>query len=320
MFQAEFVGGADPAGGEQHHVRGEGAPAFQMHHATFVGARFNLDDLLPEMHAQARVHDVVAKMHQGFLVHEIQHAFARLYQRDINVQHLEDGRVFHADHAGADDGERARKFFHAGDFVAVHDVDAVERHIIGAVGARADGDHETLGGKFQNFPVGRFYLQFFFAGETAVAAEDFHIVAHQLVFQNVHLAVQRHVQPLHQILGGDVLLDAVGAAVKTALAPAGQIQHGLAQGLAGDGAGVHAHAADFGHAVDDGDFALQFRRLNGRGFSGRAAADYHQIVFLHWGVPACAGCSVEFFGLHCKRFFGRNRRGFRRGARRRPFH
>ena len=42
----------------------------------------------------------------------------------------------------------------------------------------------------------------------------------------------------------DVLLHAVGAAVEAALAPAGEIEHRLAQGLRGDGAGVDRDAAD----------------------------------------------------------------------------
>ena len=121
----------------------------------------------------------------------------------------------------------------------------------------------------------------FVADETAVAADDFDAVAAQLIFKNVHFPLQRHVEPPHQILGGDVLLDPVGAAVETAFTPAGEVEHGLAHGLAGDGAGMHAHSADLGHAVDDGDLAPQFCRLNGGGFARRAAADDDDIVFLH---------------------------------------
>ena len=54
-----------------------------------------------------------------------------------------------------------------------------------------------------------------------------------------------------EILRGDILLDAIGAAIEAALAPAGEIEHGFAQGLGRDGAGVDRNAADAPPLLDD---------------------------------------------------------------------
>ncbi len=55
-----------------------------------------------------------------------------------------------------------------------------------------------------------------------------HGVAGELVLQHIDLMVERHVQARHQILGLDVLLDAVGAAVEAALPPTGEVEHRFA--------------------------------------------------------------------------------------------
>jgi hypothetical protein len=80
--------------------------------------------------------------------------------------------------------------------------------------------------------------------EAGHAGNGAHPVAGELMLQHIDLMIEGHVQPHHQVLGLDVLLDPVGAAVKPAFPPAGQVQHRLAQGLRRDGAGVDRYAAD----------------------------------------------------------------------------
>src|SRR5262249_43819681 len=79
-----------------------------------------------------------------------------------------------------------------------------------------------------------------------------------------------------------VLLDRVGRAVDAALAVPGEVEHRLAQGLAGDGAGVDAHAAHHRLALHDGHALIQLGRLDGRPLAGRAGTDDQHIVVVGW--------------------------------------
>ena len=54
-------------------------------------------------------------------------------------------------------------------------------------------------------------------------------------------------------------------------------QRVFAQGLAGDGAGVHARAADLPVAFDDGDALAGLRGLDRGLLAGGAGADHHDV-------------------------------------------
>jgi hypothetical protein len=100
------------------------------------------------------------------------------------------------------------------------------------------------------------------------------------------LVLERLVQADHEVAGLDVPSHPVGQAVEAALPPAGQVEHGLAQRLGGDGAGVHGHAADAPPLRGHQDRPAQLRRLHRRPPPGRAVADDDQIECLHAGVLA----------------------------------
>ncbi len=119
-----------------------------------------------------------------------------------------------------------------------------------------------------------------------------HRIAGELVLQHIDLVVEGHVQACHQVLGGDVLLHPVGAAVEAALAPAGQVEHGFPQRLRGDGAGVDRYAADAPTFLHHEDGAAELRRLDGGAAAGGATADDDEVVGVHGrrvreGRPAC---------------------------------
>ena len=88
-----------------------------------------------------------------------------------------------------------------------------------------------------------------------------------------------------EIAAVDILLHAVGAPVEAALAPAGEVQHGLAQGLGRDGAGMHGNAADAPAPLDDEHRLAELRRLHGGALAGRARADDDQIICVHCLSP-----------------------------------
>src|SRR5581483_3942168 len=85
------------------------------------------------------------------------------------------------------------------------------------------------------------------------------------------------VYALRQVGDADLLLEFEVAAVKGALAVAGQIEYGFAQRLAGNGSGVQGHPADPLAAVNDRHAFAEFGRGNRALLAGRAAADDDQI-------------------------------------------
>ncbi len=108
-----------------------------------------------------------------------------------------------------------------------------------------------------------------------------HAVAGELVFQHFHFVIQGDEQAAAQVLGVDLLLDAIGATVKTALAPAGEVERGFAQGLGWNGAGMHRNAADAAAFLDDQNLLFELGGLNGGPSSRRTAADNNQIELVH---------------------------------------
>jgi hypothetical protein len=101
------------------------------------------------------------------------------------------------------------------------------------------------------------------------------------MFENLDLVIERLAQPRQQIGGLDILFDAVGAAVEPALAPARQVEHGLAQGLRRDRAGMNRHAADAAALFDHKHRLADFRGLDGGAAAGRTAADDDHVIVVH---------------------------------------
>src|SRR5206468_2255484 len=60
-----------------------------------------------------------------------------------------------------------------------------------------------------------------------------------------------------------------------------QVEDSLAEGLAGDGAGVDAHAAHDFPAFHDGHALAQLRRLDGAALARGAGSDDEQVHFTH---------------------------------------
>ena len=73
-------------------------------------------------------------------------------------------------------------------------------------------------------------------------------------------------------------LHAVGKPVKAAFAPAGEVQHRLAQRLRRDGAGVHRDAADAAALLDHQRPLAELGGLDRRASPRRAAADDDQVM------------------------------------------
>ena len=102
-----------------------------------------------------------------------------------------------------------------------------------------------------------------------------------------------------QVRHGDLFLDVVVDAVDALVFEAGEMQHGLAHGLAGDGAGVDADPADDFALLDEDDAAAAFRALNGRALAGGAGADDDEIVSAHEGGGDASGAAIRGRPVTC---------------------
>ncbi len=239
--------------------------------------------------AQADGHAAVAQLVDEVVDHlavdEIQHRGAGLDQGHRHVHGREDGRVFDADHAGADHRQAAGHRGVGDQAVAVEDVGVVERDVAGAIGGRAHGDQDALAAHDLLVAIGLGHGQAMGVDEAGLAGQGAHAVALELVLQHLDLVVQGLVQAHGEVGAADVLLDPVGAAVEAALAPAGQVQRRLAQGLGRDGAGVHRHPADAAAVLDHQHRLAQLGRLHRGPAARRPRADDDEIVAIHLDAP-----------------------------------
>ncbi len=152
-----------------------------------------------------------------------------------------------------------------------------------AGGARSAGDENVVRGMVARrlrevVRIGDLENVRILGAEPRVSIDHFDAGALQLIGQHGVLALDDLGDAEHQILNLDLGLDAIAASVERALAEAAQEKNGFAQGLAGDGSGMEADAADVGAAVDDGDVLACFGGFDRRVVAGGAAADDEEVV------------------------------------------
>ena len=162
--------------------------------------------------------------------------------------------------------------------VAVEHVAAVEGHIVGTMRPRADGDQETTAFDDMGITLRRDHLNAMRVNKMGGAEHGLDPVSGKLMLKDIDLVIEGHLQPAHQIRSRDILLDAVCASVEAALPIAGEIEHGLAQRLRRDRAGMNRNAADPATLLDDENRLADLGGLNGGPATGGTAADDDQII------------------------------------------
>ena len=88
---------------------------------------------------------VVSELVDDVGIDKVEDRVAVVDQRDLGVQRAEDGGVFHADHAGADDGHRAGNGLDLQQAVAVDDGLVIEGDVVRPVRNGAGGDDDLVG-------------------------------------------------------------------------------------------------------------------------------------------------------------------------------
>ena len=159
---------------------------------------------------------------------------ARLDHGHLHVERAEDRGVLDADDAGADHRQMARQALEIEDLVAVEDAVAVERHV--RRGGRAGCRRRARSGRRcrrMRLAAIACDLDLLRVERSAPRRAGSSTPLRANWCSSTSTSWSRVMcRRLQQVVGGDVLLDPVGAAVEAALAPAGEVEHGLAQGLA----------------------------------------------------------------------------------------
>ena len=186
------------------------------------------------------------------VVAELEQPLALLDHRHLRAERGEHRRVLDADHAGADDDERARDALQLQDAVRVEDRALVEVDVAGRAGARADGDDDrcrpSAGAPRRSAPrrrscAGRRTAPSPCSSATWLRASWSRMTS---ISRSITCCVRAN-----EVVDRDLVLDPVALAVDLALGHAGQVEDGLAQRLGRDRARVHADAADHVPPLDD---------------------------------------------------------------------
>jgi hypothetical protein len=145
---------------------------------------------------------------------------------------------------------------------------------------RAGRDQHRLALEAPRVPEGPAHLDLARTDEARVAADQRHAVPVKVA------ADARRLRAAHGVLARDqrrdvqLLLHLEREPVEIALPVPGQEQRGFAQGLGGQGAGVHGGAARLRGALDHRDAFAEVRGLRGALLTGRAGADHDEVETL----------------------------------------
>ena len=111
------------------------------------------------------------------------------------------------------------------------------------------------------------------------------------VLQHLDLIIERLLQARSKILALDILLDAIGEAVKTALAPPREVEHCFAQGFGRDRSCMHGDTAEAGAALDDKDGFSELGGLDGGAAAGWSRTDDDEIEMFQRKAPGSDGAA-----------------------------
>ena len=239
--------------------------------AVFVGDGFDHIHLFAEAHNGALLVEMIGERVDDFRVHEWEQAAALVNDRDTHAEGSKDAGIFKTDHARAHHRQRARQMIELEQIVADEDPLSVKRDAVAFRGAGACSDDNVRGADvapaasihiFQTDCVG--------IHKRGFSRDKFDAVALELMADDIEFMLDDVVSAIQQICHRDVLLDGIRCAVEAVLTIPGKMQYRFAQGFAGDGACVDAHAADDRLAFDDCHALVEFCRLDRGALTGRS--------------------------------------------------
>src|SRR5450631_1312675 len=251
------------------------------------GARcrlFNAFNLFAEAQGYTGVAQVVAESFNNFAVGEFEQAVALFNESDAHAEDGEHAGVFDADNAAAYNDERVGQRIQAENLVAVDDGAAVHRHLgrAGRLGSHSDDD---VIGFESGFSLRACDMDMRGVDEVGDAMDNVNAVARKLRLGYVDFSFYDCLDAEGQVGHGDLFLDPVIDAVDGAVVVAGEVEHGLAHGLGGHGAGVDADATDYGARLDDDHALVHLGCSHGGALTGGPGANDDQVILdAHAGV------------------------------------
>ncbi len=277
--EIEVVDGALAADGVEQGVAGDLFLAFKIGDDGAVGEFFDAFHFFAEAHGDAAVAQVVAEGLDDFLVGKFEQLGSRFSIRVTRTPRMANMQVYSTPMTPPPttirDSGQGGEFE---DLVAVDDGAAVDGNLGRRGRLGADGDDDAVGFEVVSpwAPSTRTWLRI---DEVGDAVDDVDAVAGELGFGDVHFSLDDRLDAKGKVGHGDLFFDPVIHAVDRAVVVAGEMQHGLAHGLGGDGAGVDADSADDGACLDHGYALLHFGSGHGGALARRPGADNDQVVF-----------------------------------------
>jgi hypothetical protein len=161
--------------------------------------------------------------------------------------------------------------------VAVDDGGAVDGDL-GRGGRLGAGGDEGTRGLVDRGPAGVGDLDVGGVFKAGHADQHLDVVARELGLGDVNLGLDDVLNAEGEVRHGDAFLHAVVHAVDGLVVVAGEVEHGLAHGLGGDGSGVDAGAADDLARLDERDALAHLGGEDGGALAGGAGSDHDEVV------------------------------------------
>ncbi|EAU65622.1 hypothetical protein STIAU_6500 [Stigmatella aurantiaca DW4/3-1] len=290
LVEPHVVGVAGAPVGPQEDLRLEPLAALEVQHHPVVGGLHALH-LLLVADEHALFAQVVGERIGDLIVQEGQEPVARVDQIHLHPEHAEHGRVLAADDARPIDEHRHRRLVHREDGVRVEDARVGEVQLRWAVGARARGDDEGLGGQQLAGAPGIGDFQRVGIQEAPVADGQLHAVSLVEGGAQLHLARHHRRGLAHHVLELRDL-GQLHAQLGVIILHVHQALNGVAERLGGDGGGMGAGAAHQHAVVHHANALALLGRLHGSAFSPRPRTNHHDVemprahgrILLHLGA------------------------------------
>ncbi len=215
FFESEAIDSGAAAGGEERGVGFEDFTAFHCEsHATRRVFGFDGAFVKQEMHADVR--KAITQAIGNLVVKKWKQTIAAVYEGDVDSKRLEDGGIFTANDAAANDGEAFWDAVHLQKSVRVERVNVIESDLRGAMGFGAGGDEEKV--SFQEARAGRTGddngVRVF---EGGLAADEFDFVEREIFQDALAFHVHDFALVMHEVVDGEIFFERIVNAVESAL-------------------------------------------------------------------------------------------------------
>ena len=265
----DIAGAADRI---QQSAAGDSLLAFQVGDHAAIGQLFHAFHFFVQAHGHAAVAQVIAERLDDLLVGKLQQLGPLFDQRDAHAERGEHAGVLDADDAAAHHDQRLGQVGQVENLIAVDDRAAVDGHLggVGRLGAGGDDDVLRLV-RLGATLIGHLHVGGVF--EAGHSGEHIDAIARKLRLGHVDLGLDHVLDAEGEVRHRDLFLDPVIHAVDRTVVIAGEMQHGFAHRLAGDGAGIDGDPADRSHALHHRGPLAQLIGVDGGALTRGAGTD-----------------------------------------------